>query len=140
MQSDTTPTESTQSQAVSFDQLLAAAESQCNSLYEQLSDARKGLALLKKGIHKSGKKQQKKEKVETLKNVSKELATFMKLEQPMTSRSLAIKAVSAYTKEHNLQCGKNFKVDNLLSTLLQLEKDSVHTYISINGRLSHHFV
>jgi len=133
-----TPVESSPLPVATFDELLQSAESQLQVLTQQLGDFRKSLQSFRKVAHKSGKKQAKKVKVETLRNVSKELATF--LNAPQASRSQAIKAISVYIKEHNLQSGKNFKVDALLATLLKVEKESVHTYISINGKLSPHFV
>lgn len=140
----TTATENTTvQQHVSVEQLLATAETQYQSVQQQLTDLKKTLVALRKVASKSGKKSAvaKKPKVENPRTVSVKLAEFMKLDKanPLATRTQATKAISSYTKEHGLQEGKNFKVDSVLAGLLGLEVGAVRSYISINGSLSQHF-
>lgn len=128
----------------SVEQLLATAETQYHTVQQQLTELKKTLTSLRKAAAKSVKKQSsgpKKQKVENPKKVSDKLAAFMKLdkENQVATRTQATKAISAYTKEHSLQEGKNYKVDAFLSDLLGLEVGSLQSYISINGSLSQHF-
>lgn len=141
LQTATTELVSSAVQQLSFEQLISAAEVQYQSLRLQLEDLKKTLTALRKANAKLSKKQskEKKPKVETPRTVSAELAAFMKLSQPLSTRTQATKAISFYTKENKLQEGKNFKVDATLGKLLNLEVGVVKSYIAINGHLSHHF-
>lgn len=122
-------------------QLLDNLETQHKLLKSQITEMGKALAGLRRLQNKSSKqsnKKQKKPKVETPKKIVGELSVFMNCDE--TTRTLASRAISTYTKQHSLHEGRNFRIDDVLSKLLGGEVGSTRPYISVNGALSKYFL
>jgi len=77
------------------------------------------------------------------KPISNNLLDFMELEKnTLISKSEALKYISKYINNHNLQVNENkkkFMNDINLSKLFNVETNSILTYMDINGKLSPHF-
>ena len=86
------------------------------------------------------KKRTRRKKREFDKNVSIELASFMKLTTPLVSRENVLRYISNYVRNNNLQTTsdkRNFKVDKQLSQLLKLEIGTIINFLSINKYINH---
>jgi|TARA_B100000902_G_scaffold52106_1_gene58795 chromatin remodeling complex protein RSC6 len=119
---------------------FADAEEKIATLKTTLSE----LVTILKAIEKSSpKKRPKVKKVEKPRKIKSELAKFMKLSQPVSSREGVLRYISQYVREKKLQDPKNkreFVVDKTLSTLLKLKPGTKLTFLGINKYISHLFV
>ena len=75
--------------------------------------------------------------------ISKNLSFFMKIDNnTLISKSEALKYISQYIKNNNLQLNENkkkFLIDDNLSNLFEIEKNEIKTFMNINGLISKHF-
>jgi chromatin remodeling complex protein RSC6 len=119
---------------------FADADAKIATLKTTLSE----LVTILKAIEKSSpKKRPKVKKVEKPRTIKSELAKFMKLSQPVSSREGVLRNISQYVRDKKLQDPKNkreFVVDKTLSTLLRLKPGEKLTFLGINKYISHLFV
>lgn len=97
-----------------------------------------------KTLEKSNNAQRPKtKKLEKMRKVNCELAHFMRLSQPMTSRENVLRFISRYVKDNKMQVETNkceFIIDDALSKLLGLAAGSKLTFLGINKHISHLFI
>ena len=99
-------------------------------------------AILKSLEKFSSKKRPKVKKVEKPRPITKELAKFMKLSKPVSSREGVLRNISQYVRDKKLQDEKNkreFILDKTLSQLLNLKPGFKLTFLGINKHISHLF-
>lgn len=123
---------------ISFDSLL----NELDLMKNQLSGVIRNVKHLKKNYHKRKNTNIKSGFVKPV-NVSKELSTFLEIEEnDKIARSIVNRKINEYIKANNLQVPEfkqTFKLDDKLSTVFNLETGTVVNYFKMQTHLKHHY-
>ena len=143
-----TPTTPNPTSVPSPPSVLDCFDTQFSKLTETLQDHNSNTKLLTeqlKQLHKlyrSSNKQSSKQKQNTLHTLSSDLCKFLKRDVDKSiTKADAMKGVSEYIKQHNLQLSENkrrFTPDKTMCDLFNISGEKSYTFVEIGGHLTSH--
>lgn len=121
---------------------MASLESLEHSIKSLHKDVRKILAHLNDPTGEKAEARSKNNVFKRPMKVSQELQEFLGISvDTQISRSDVTKAISAYTKEHNLKNGQQINLDDKLRSLFDIHDDETKvTYLNMQRFLRRHYI